>query len=85
MSNLEQFYARQNKIKTFPTFYKCSKLKDLDISFNQIKEIDERTFENLTSIVNFNMRDNKLVSLPKSVKELQNVERLDLSNNDLSA
>ena len=85
LSNLEQFYARQNKIKIFPTFYKCCKLKDLDLSFNLIKEIDERTFENLTSIVNFNIRDNKLASLSKAVKELQNIERLDLSNNDLSA
>jgi Leucine-rich repeat (LRR) protein len=35
-------------------------------------------------LVNFNLRDNQLNSLPKSIKALQTLERLDLSNNNLS-
>ncbi|RNA38661.1 leucine-rich repeat-containing 40 [Brachionus plicatilis] len=85
LANLEQFYAKKNKITIFPTFYKCSKLKDLDLSFNQIKEIDDKTFNNLISLVNFYIRDNKLCSLSQSIKNLKNLERIDLSNNDLSA
>lgn len=54
------------------------------MSFNQLTEIDEKIFDNLVSIVNLNIRDNKLTNLPKAVQVLQNIERFDLSNNDLS-
>ena len=58
--------------------------KDWDVSFNKIAEIDENLFDNLVSLVNFNLRDNQLNSLPKSIKVLASLERLDVSNNNLS-
>ncbi len=58
--------------------------KDWDMSFNQLNEIDEKSFDNLVSLVNLNLRDNQLVTIPSTIKVLQNIERLDLSNNNLS-
>jgi Leucine-rich repeat (LRR) protein len=54
------------------------------MSFNQLNEIDEKSFDNLVSLVNLNLRDNQLVTIPSTIKVLQNIERLDLSNNNLS-
>jgi Leucine-rich repeat (LRR) protein len=54
------------------------------MSFNQINEIDEKTFDNLVSLVNLNLRDNQIATIPSTIKKLQNIERLDLSNNNLS-
>jgi Leucine-rich repeat (LRR) protein len=55
------------------------------MSFNQINEIDEKTFDNFVSLVNLNLRDNQIATIPRTIKILQNIERLDLSNNNLSA
>ena len=84
LAHIEQLYVRQNRITSLPNLKKCCKLKDLDVSFNKITEIDENCFDNLVSLVNFNLRDNQLKNLPKTVKNLQVLERLDLSNNNLS-
>ena len=55
------------------------------MSFNKIKEINENCFDNLVSLVNFNLRDNQLDNLPKTIMKLQVLERFDLSNNNLSS
>jgi Leucine-rich repeat (LRR) protein len=55
------------------------------MSFNKISEINENSFDNLVSLVNFNLRDNQLISLPSTIKNLQLLERLDVSNNNLSS
>ncbi len=83
--HIEQLYARQNKLKNLPYLEKCCKLKDWDVSFNKIKEIDDNCFDNLVSLVNFNLRDNQIDNLPKTIMKLQLLERLDLSNNNLSS
>ena len=49
-----------------------------------ISEIDDDSFTHLASLVNFNLRDNQIATLPKTIKVLQTLERLDLSNNSLS-
>jgi internalin A len=84
LTHLEQLFARHNKIKALPNLDGCCKLKDLDLSFNQIAQIDPVCFENIGYIVNMNLRDNKLTELPISVQHLQNLERLDLTNNNLT-
>lgn len=58
--------------------------KDLDLSFNQIKIIEDISFNSLVSLVNFYIRDNKISNLSHTIKNLKNLERIDLSNNDLS-
>lgn len=38
----------------------------------------------MASLVNLNLRDNQLTTIPKSIQVLQTLERLDVSNNNLS-
>lgn len=35
------------------------------------------------SLINLNLRDNRIKVLPSTVRHLQSLERLDLTNNDL--
>ena len=58
-------------------------IKDWDISFNKIVKIEENSFDNLSYLTNFNLRDNCLEVLPKSIKNLHALERLDVTNNNL--
>lgn len=84
LGHLEQLFVSRNKLSKFPVLEKCCKLKDLDISFNQLSELDENFFAHLMMLVNFNLRDNQLKELPKTIEQLQSLERLDLTNNNLT-
>ena len=84
LENLEQLFISRNRVKKLPLLEKCCKLKDLDASFNQLVELDEKFFENLLLLVNFNLRDNQLKELPTTIYQLQSLERLDLTNNNLA-
>ena len=82
--DIEQLSVRQNKLRRLPLLERCCKLKDLDVSFNQLESLDAGFFESLLSVVNLNLRDNKLVALPATIRSLNKLTRLDLSNNNLS-
>lgn len=47
--------------------------------------ISPEHLQHLTSITFLDLRDNKIAKLPDEISLLQGLERLDLSNNDLSA
>ena len=58
-------------------------LKDLDCSYNLIKEIKNHYLQNLTSLITLNLRENQLSVLPMDVCDLKKLERLDMTNNGL--
>jgi Leucine-rich repeat (LRR) protein len=49
-----------------------------------IAEISDQQLEPLLALVALNLRGNKLRILPEQVALLPNLERLDVTNNDLS-
>ncbi|MBN3296827.1 epiphycan [Amia ocellicauda] len=76
------FYARYNKIKKIhkSDFAEMNKLKRIDVTSNQITEIDEDALRSLPQLEELVVRDNKIRQLP----ELPNTMTLiDVSHNKL--
>ncbi|XP_067893356.1 leucine-rich repeat-containing protein 40 isoform X2 [Heterodontus francisci] len=85
MVSLEQLYLRHNRLHHLPEFPSCRYLKELHIGNNQIEYLGSEHLKNLSAISVLELRDNKLKSLPDEILLLQNLERLDLTNNDISS
>ncbi|XP_024100516.1 leucine-rich repeat-containing protein 40 isoform X1 [Pongo abelii] len=85
MESLELLYLRRNKLRFLPEFPSCSLLKELHVGENQIEMLEAEHLKHLNSILVLDLRDNKLKSVPDEIILLQSLERLDLSNNDISS
>ncbi|XP_028164672.1 protein artichoke-like [Ostrinia furnacalis] len=67
-----------------PTLNMLSKLKVLDASNNHIKHFDGNVMNNVLTLREIRMPNNKIVELrPGSFKDLRDVESIDLENNDI--
>ncbi|XP_049559153.1 leucine-rich repeat-containing protein 40 [Orcinus orca] len=85
MESLELLYLRRNKLRFLPEFSSCKLLKELHVGENQIEMLGAEHLKHLNSILVLDLRDNKLKSVPDEITLLQSLERLDLSNNDISS
>nr|XP_020035842.1 leucine-rich repeat-containing protein 40 isoform X1 [Castor canadensis] len=85
MESLELLYLRRNKLRFLPQFPSCRLLKELHVGENQIEKLGAEHLKHLNSILVLDLRDNKLKSVPDEISLLQSLERLDLSNNDISS
>uniref|UniRef100_A0A8C6CU99 Leucine-rich repeat-containing protein 40 n=1 Tax=Moschus moschiferus TaxID=68415 RepID=A0A8C6CU99_MOSMO len=85
MESLELLYLRRNKLRFLPEFPSCKLLKELHVGENHIEILGAEHLKHLNSILVLDLRDNKLKSVPDEITLLQSLERLDLSNNDISS
>uniref|UniRef100_A0AAR2LP44 Leucine-rich repeat-containing protein 40 n=1 Tax=Pygocentrus nattereri TaxID=42514 RepID=A0AAR2LP44_PYGNA len=85
MASLEQLYLRHNKLRFLPELPSCKTLKELHCGNNQIEELDAAHLKHLSALSVLELRDNKVKTLPEEVTLLQGLERLDLTNNDISS
>uniref|UniRef100_A0A672LJ22 Leucine-rich repeat protein SHOC-2 n=1 Tax=Sinocyclocheilus grahami TaxID=75366 RepID=A0A672LJ22_SINGR len=83
MESLEQLYLRHNKLHFLPEL-PCSTLKELHCGNNQIEILKADHLKHLSALSFLELRDNKVKSLPEEITLLQGLERLDLTNNDIS-
>ncbi|NXQ82342.1 LRC40 protein, partial [Nyctibius grandis] len=84
MASLEQLYLRKNKLRSLPEFPSCKLLKELHAGENQIEILNAENLKHLNSLSVLELRDNKIKSVPDEITLLQKLERLDLTNNDIS-
>ena len=76
---------QHNELESLPQLKHCQHLKELHVGFNRISQV---TGEDIDSMANqlkvLDLRDNKIEVLPDEIVNLQSLERLDVSNNNLS-
>lgn len=83
ITTLEILYVRYNNIRQLPTtMSSLANLKEVDASFNELESVPE-SFCFATTFVKLNVGNNfaDMVSLPRSIGNLEMLEELDISNN----
>lgn len=82
LSSLKELYLRNNNLDTLPNLRQCNKLKELYCARNSFIMININVLPESLMIVEF--RDNKIKEINEDIVQLQNLQRLDVSNNDIS-
>ncbi|XP_064604804.1 leucine-rich repeat-containing protein 40-like [Liolophura sinensis] len=84
LCRLEELYLRHNRLSAVPNLSACSSLKVLHLGNNCVEEVTAGSLRDLPSVSILELRDNKISILPEEISCLEGLERLDLSNNNLS-
>lgn len=82
LSSLKELYLRNNRLDALPNLQHCGKLKELYCARNSFVMMNLSVLPDSLMIVEF--RDNKIKEVDENIVRLQNLQRLDVSNNDIS-
>ena len=82
--NLKELHLGSNKISGIQHGNPCS--TEIIFLFNTLHAgLEAEQLENIVNVKMLDLRENKITKLPDEIHCLQSLERLDVSNNDLSA
>ena len=70
-------------IESLPNIH--PRLKELHLGSNRITSLAPEHLETILNVRMLDLRENKITSIPDEIHCLQLLERLDITNNDLSA
>jgi len=84
LSHLEILYLRHNRLTSLPALTHCIALKELHLGNNKIEKVLADDMEGILNVKVLDLRDNGFAVLPQEIVKLQFLERLDLTNNNLS-
>ncbi len=84
MHSLERLYLQHNKLTAMPVLKNCLHLKEIYLGFNLIVELTDIDLEHMPNVKMIDLRENKIPVLPDEIINLQGLERLDISNNELA-
>ena len=76
---------RNNQLTSIPALTHCVNLKELHLGANRITSLAPEQLETILNVRMLDLRENKITRIPDEIHVLQLLERLDVSNNDLSA
>lgn len=84
--NLQSLVLTNNNLTYIDalTFTGLQMLMVLSLDFNSIQAIHSEALKNCTNLQEFNLNVNKLIEVPKTIKFLQQLRSLDISNNRIS-
>ena len=70
---------------SIPALTHCVILKELHLGSNRITSLSPEQLDTILNVRMLDLRENKITKIPDEIHVLQLLERLDVSNNDLSA
>ena len=76
---------RNNQLTSIPALTHCVNLKELHLGSNRITSLSPEQLDTILNVRMLDLRENKITKIPDEIHVLQLLERLDVSNNDLSA
>ncbi|XP_041351780.1 LOW QUALITY PROTEIN: toll-like receptor Tollo [Gigantopelta aegis] len=85
LSNLRCLNLSRNDIQHFPTgvFTDLTQVVDLDLGYNQLSHIKDDSFRGLEDINNLNLKSNNITDISFSLRNLNNLVNIDMSNNKI--
>lgn len=85
LESLTTMDLSNNQITTVNGIFNLTRLQYLDLSYNEINNLNGQEFENLTSLLEIKLSHNKLTKIPAyEFSTLSNLNILDLSKNNIS-
>ncbi|XP_046614676.1 leucine-rich repeat-containing protein 40-like isoform X1 [Neodiprion virginianus] len=83
LRRIEVLMLHTNNLSTSPDTNGCTALCELHLGNNKISEIDVLSLESMGHLKTLILGNNKIEMIPEEIVQLCNLERLDLSNNNI--
>lgn len=84
LTHLTRLDVRYNNLSSLPLLASMANLKELLVGFNAIEALGDISAALPPGLALLGARDNKIRTVPDSITHLKQLERIELSNNDIS-